>query len=225
MLELFPDTARVEDGELTIGGVRASALAEEYGTPLVVYCEETVRASVRSWRRGAPDATVVYGTKAFPNVVLMRILAEEGIGADVSTLGELRFAQAAGISPSLLVVHGNNKSDEELAAAAAADAWLVVMDEPGEVERCAAAGVKRVLLRITPGVEADTHEKIRTGHVGSKFGVSPDEGASLPRTPWRCWSGRARPGWRCWVCTCTWVRRSRMRQRRRRRSSCLRGSA
>ena len=175
MLELFPDTARVEDGELTIGGVRASALAEEYGTPLVVYCEETVRASARSWRRGAPDATVVYGTKAFPNVALMRILAEEGIGADVSTLGELRFAQAAGISPSLLVVHGNNKSDEELAAAAAADAWLVVMDEPGEVERCAAAGVKRVLLRITPGVDADTHEKIRTGHVGSKFGVPPED--------------------------------------------------
>ena len=175
MLELFPDTARVEDGELTIGGVRASALAEEYGTPLVVYCEETVRASVRSWRRGAPDATVVYGTKAFPNVALMSILAEEGVGADVSTLGELRFAQAAGISPSLLVVHGNNKSDEELAAAAAADAWLVVMDEPGEVERCAAAGVKRVLLRITPGVDADTHEKIRTGHVGSKFGVPPED--------------------------------------------------
>ena len=175
MLELFPDTARVEDGELTIGGVRASALAEEYGTPLVVYCDETVRASARSWRRGAPDATIVYGTKAFPNVALMRILAEEGIGADVSTLGELRFAQAAGISPSLLVVHGNNKSDEELAAAAEADAWLVVMDEPGEVERCAAAGVKRVLLRITPGVEADTHEKIRTGHVGSKFGVAPEE--------------------------------------------------
>jgi diaminopimelate decarboxylase len=175
MLELFPDTARVEDGELTIGGVRASALAEEYGTPLVVYCEETVRASARSWRRGAPDATIVYGTKAFPNVALMRILAEEGIGADVSTLGELRFAQAAGISPSLLVVHGNNKSDEELAAAAEADAWLVVMDEPGEVERCAAAGVQRVLLRITPGVEADTHEKIRTGHVGSKFGVPPEE--------------------------------------------------
>jgi diaminopimelate decarboxylase len=175
MLELLPDTARVEDGELTIGGVRASALAEEYGTPLVVYCEETVRASARSWRRGAPDTTIVYGTKAFPNVALMRILAEEGIGADVSTLGELRFAQAAGISPSLLVVHGNNKSDEELAAAAEADAWLVVMDEPGEVGRCAAAGVRRVLLRITPGVEADTHEKIRTGHIGSKFGVAPEE--------------------------------------------------
>jgi diaminopimelate decarboxylase len=179
MLELFPDTARVEEGELTIGGVRASALAEEFGTPLVVYCEETVRAAARSWRRGASEATVVYGTKAFPNAPLMRVLAVEGIGADVSTLGELRVAQSAGVPSSLLVVHGNNKSDEELAAAAEADAWLVVMDEPGEVERCVAAGVKRVLLRITPGVEADTHEKIRTGHVGSKFGVAPEKALGI----------------------------------------------
>ncbi len=179
MLELFPDTARVEDGELTIGGVHASALAEEYGTPLVVYCEETLRAAARSWRRGAPEATVVYGSKAFPNAPLMRLLGEEGVGADVSTLGELRIAQAAGVPPSLLVVHGNNKSDEELAAAAEADAWLVVMDEPGEVERCAAAGVKQVLLRVTPGVEADTHEKIRTGHTGSKFGVAPEEAPAI----------------------------------------------
>ena len=175
MLELFPDTARVAEGELTIGGVRASALAEEFGTPLVVYCEETVRAAARSWRRGAAEATVVYGTKAFPNAPLMRVLADEGIGADVSTLGELRVAQSAGVPSSLLVVHGNNKSDEELAAAAEADAWLLVMDEPGEVERCATAGVKRVLLRITPGVEADTHEKIRTGHHGSKFGLTPED--------------------------------------------------
>src|SRR5262249_27223209 len=109
----------------------------------------------------------------------MRVLHEEGIGADVSTLGELRIAQAAGIPPALLVVHGNNKADEELAAAADADAWLVVMDEPGEVERCIAAGVERVLLRLTPGVDADTHEKIRTGHVGSKFGVAPEEAPAI----------------------------------------------
>ncbi len=105
----------------------------------------------------------------------MRLLAEEGIGADVSTLGELRFAQAAEIPAERIVVHGNNKSDEELAAAAEADAWLVVMDEPGEVERCVAAGVKRVLLRVTPGIEADTHAAIQTGHVGSKFGVPPED--------------------------------------------------
>jgi diaminopimelate decarboxylase len=173
VLELFPDTAEIRDGVLWVGGVSTVDLAEEYGTPLVVYCEETVRAAGRSWRAGAPAATIVYGTKAFPNAPIMEVLADEGVGADVSTLGELRFAQAAGVQASQLVVHGNNKSDEELAAAAEADAWLVVMDEPGEVERCAAAGVKRVLLRITPGIEAGGHEKIVTGHLGSKFGVAP----------------------------------------------------
>ncbi|HZO62958.1 MAG TPA: diaminopimelate decarboxylase, partial [Gaiellaceae bacterium] len=128
---------------------------------------------------GEPDATIVYGTKAFPNAALMRVLLEEGIGADVSTLGELRIAQTAGARGPELVVHGNNKSDEELRAAAAAGAWLVVMDEPGEVDRCVAAGVERVLLRITPGVDADTHEKIRTGHVGSKFGVAPEDALAI----------------------------------------------
>src|SRR6185503_8579339 len=98
---------------------------------------------------------------------------------DVSTLGEMQYAKAAGVPPSAWVVHGNNKSDEELTFAAENDAWLIVMDEPGEVERCAAAGIKRVLLRITPGVEADTHEKIMTGHPGSKFGVAPEEASGI----------------------------------------------
>jgi len=179
VLELFPDSAAIDDGELSIGGVRASELAEEHGTPLVVYCEETVRAQARAYRRGAPDAVVVYGTKAFPNVAIMRLLAEEGIGADVSTLGELRYAQAAEVPPGRIVVHGNNKSDEELAAAAEAGVWLVVIDEPGEVERCVRAGVRRVLLRVTPGIEAGGHAAIRTGHAGSKFGVPPEAAPSV----------------------------------------------
>jgi diaminopimelate decarboxylase len=179
VLELLPDTAEIRDGVLWVGGCSTVDLARDHGTPLVVYCEETIRAAARSWRAGAPDATIVYGTKAFPNAPVMRLLTEEGVGADVSTLGELRYAQAAGVPPSAIVVHGNNKSDEELAAAAAAAVWLVVMDEPGEVERCVEAGVRRVLLRITPGVEADTHEKIMTGHLGSKFGVPLDDAADV----------------------------------------------
>jgi diaminopimelate decarboxylase len=179
LLPLFPDTAEIRDGVLWIGGCSTVDLAEEHGTPLYVYCEETIRASARSWRAGAPDATIVYGTKAFPNDAVMRILWDEGVGADVSTLGEMEYAKAAGIPPSHWVVHGNNKSDEELRFAAEHDAWLVVMDEPGEVERCAAAGVKRVLLRITPGIEADTHAKIMTGHLGSKFGVPLEEATAI----------------------------------------------
>jgi diaminopimelate decarboxylase len=178
-LELFPDSAKVVDGELTVGGVGAAALANEFGTPLVVYCEETIRARARDYRAKAPGALVVYGTKAFPNVALLRLLAEEGLGADVSTLGELRFAQQAGVPGERLVVHGNNKSDEELAAAVEARSAYVVLDSVEELDRARAAGAERMLIRITPGIEADTHESIRTGHVGSKFGVSPEEAAAL----------------------------------------------
>jgi diaminopimelate decarboxylase len=179
VLELFPDTAGVHEGELVLGGLRASALADEFGTPLVVYDEATIRARARAYRKAAPDALVVYGTKAFPNVAVMRLLSEEGIGADVSTLGELRFAQRAGVPPEALVVHGNNKSDEELRAAAEAHAAFVVLDSPGELERARSAGVERLLARVTPGIEAETHESIRTGHVGSKFGMSPEEALAL----------------------------------------------
>jgi len=171
VLELFPDSARVEGAALVLGGVPATRLAAEHGTPLVVYCEETIRAQARAYRDAAPGALVVYGTKAFANVAILGVLADEGVGADVSTLGELRFAEAAGIPGERLLFHGNNKSDEELGAAAAAGA-LVVLDGEWEVEHAAAAGVRRVLLRLTPGVDAATHDSIKTAHAGSKFGFS-----------------------------------------------------
>lgn len=174
MLELFPLSARVADGELSLGGVPASRLAAEHGTPLLVYCEETLRAQARAYRAAAPDALVVYGTKAFANVEVLRVLAGEGIGADVSTLGELAFALRAGIPGERLLFHGNNKSDEELRAAAEADA-TVVIDAPDEPARVAAAGVRRVLVRLTPGVEAVTHEAIATAHDSSKFGLAQDD--------------------------------------------------
>src|SRR5690349_8785059 len=111
MLDLLPATASVEDGELTLGGVRASALADEFGTPLVAYCERTIVDAARAYRESAPDALLVYGTKAFPNVAVLRLLAREGFGADVASLGELELARHAGIDGTALVVHGNNKSD------------------------------------------------------------------------------------------------------------------
>jgi len=178
-LELFPDSAAVEGGELALGGISSGELAAEFGTPLVVYCEETIRARAREYRAAAHGALVVYGTKAFPNVAVLRLLADEGLGADVSTLGELRFAQEAGVPPDRLVVHGNNKSDEELRAAAEAGAGFVVLDSVEELERARAAGVERMLARVTPGIAADTHEAIRTGHVGSKFGMSPEEALGI----------------------------------------------
>ena len=183
----------------------------------MVYAEAALRERARMFQRAAPGALVVYGTKAFPNVALMRVLAEEGIGADVSTLGELAFARRAGIDGEGLLVHGNNKSDEELDAAAAAGALVVLdaLDEPG---RAAAAGVQRVLVRVTPGVEAETHEAIRTGHRGSKFGLDEDDAVAAVRTL------RWTPGSRSRGCTCTSARSSPTSGRTCWRSRCWRGS-
>jgi len=163
-----------------VGGVRASALAEEYGTPLVVYCRETVLARARAYARVDPEALVVYGTKAFPNVALLRLLAGEGLGADVSTRGELEFALRARVPGDRIVFHGNNKSDEELGAAAAAGA-LVVLDALDEGDRARAAGVETVLIRVTPGIEADTHRAIQTAQAESKFGLVADDAVTAVR--------------------------------------------
>ncbi len=174
--DVLPVTATVNDAaHLEIGGCDTCDLAAEFGTPLVVYCERTLIELARAYRRAAPDALVLYSVKAFPSVPLLRLLAEEGLGADVSTFGELAFAERAGIPGERIVVHGNNKSDEELRAAAAAAARFVVLDALDEVERAAAAGVRQVLVRVTPGIDADTHPAIRTAHHGTKFGLPPDD--------------------------------------------------
>jgi diaminopimelate decarboxylase len=181
MLDLFPDSARIEDGELSLGGVAASALAERFGTPLVVYCEDTIRGRAREVVEAvARHGVAVYGTKAFPNVAVLRLLAEEGLGADVASLGELAFAREAGISGVNLVVHGNAKPDALLREAARQKA-IVVLDSDDEAERAAEAKVRNVLVRVTLGVDADTHEAIRTGHHGSKFGLPPERAIALVR--------------------------------------------
>jgi diaminopimelate decarboxylase len=175
VLALFPDTASVERGELAVSGVRASALADEFGTPLVAYCEPTLLAAARTYREAAPGALLLYSVKAFPSLAVLRLFAGKGFGADVSTLGELAFASRAGVPGERVIVHGNNKTDEELRAAAEAGAHLVVVDAEDEVARAAVAGVRRILVRVTPGIEADTHAAIRTAHHGSKFGLPPDD--------------------------------------------------
>jgi diaminopimelate decarboxylase len=178
MIDLFPDSARVAGGGLELGGVPAAALAERLGTPLVVYCEETLRSRAGALREAAGDGLVAFGTKAFPNVAVLRLLREEGIGADVASVGELAFAEAAGLQGDELVAHGNNKDDVFLARAAAAGA-TVALDAADEARLAARAGVRRALVRVTLGVDADTHEAIRTGHHGSKFGLPPDQARLL----------------------------------------------
>ncbi len=179
MLELFPDSARLEEGELVLGGIRTSDLAERFGTPLVVYCEETVRGRARAFTDAVGDGgRVFFGTKAFANVALLRLLREEGIGADVASSGELAFAGAAGLTGDELVVHGNNKGLAFMRESAAERA-PVVLDAADEAELAASAGVERALVRVTLGVDADTHEAITTGHHGSKFGLPPGEARTL----------------------------------------------
>jgi diaminopimelate decarboxylase len=173
-MSVLPDSAAVEGGDLVLGGITASALAAQHGTPLVVYCEQTLRARARAYRDAAPDASVLYSVKAFPSLAVLRVFAEEGLGAEASTLGELAYARRAGMGGDAIVLDGNNKSDEELAAAAEAGC-LVVLDAPDDAERAAAPGVRRILVRVTPGIDADTHWAIATGHRGSKFGLTPEQ--------------------------------------------------
>ena len=179
MLDLFPDSAQIEGSELLVGGVHAAELAERLGTPLVVYCEATLRRQGRTLREAIGErGRVFYGTKAFANVALLRVLHEEGLGADVATSGELAFALRAGLLPSELVVHGNNKDEEFLRQAAEVRA-TVVLDAPDEATLAADAGVGEVLVRVTLGVDADTHEAVVTGHHGSKFGLPPQDALAV----------------------------------------------
>jgi diaminopimelate decarboxylase len=180
LLDLLPDGAAVVDGELTLGGVGASELARTFGTPVVVYDEATIRGQAQAYLAAAPGALVAYGTKAFPSIAVLRLLAEEGLGADVSTVGELEFALRAGIAGERMVIHGNNKEDELLRRATDAGA-LIVVDSLDELDRAQALGGSRFLIRVTPGIEADTHEAVKTAHHGSKFGLPPEDAVEAIR--------------------------------------------
>ena len=179
-LDLFPDTTAVDDGELVLGGARATDLAREFGTPLVVYDEQTLRGQARAYAAAAPGALVAYGTKAFPSIAVLKLFLEEGLGADVSTTGELEFALRAGVPGERLVIHGNNKEDELLHRSIEVGA-LIVIDSLDELERAQAAGGAHFLIRVTPGIEADTHEAIKTAHHGSKFGLPPEDAVEAIR--------------------------------------------
>jgi diaminopimelate decarboxylase len=172
---LLPDGASVgPDGWLTIAGCSVADLVAEYGTPLFVYDENHLRARCREALATFGDG-VSYATKAFLCRAMARLAHEEGLQLDVATGGELHVALAAGVPADRLVLHGNNKSDSELARARAIGVGRIVVDSFDELDRLdrlhAADGLApRVLLRGTPGVEAHTHEFVQTGQVDSKFG-------------------------------------------------------
>ncbi|CAN5757143.1 diaminopimelate decarboxylase [soil metagenome] len=172
---LLPDSAEVgADGQLLVGGCDVGQLAEEFGTPLFVYDEDQLRARCREAVAAFGDG-VAYATKAFLCRAMAKLAHEEGMHLDVASGGELLIALSAGVPAERLVLHGNNKSDGELVAAREAGVGRLVVDSFDEIDRLerlhATDGiVPRVLLRITPGVEAHTHEFVMTGQDDSKFG-------------------------------------------------------
>ena len=176
-LSLLPDHASTaDDGMLTIGGVRADDLAAEFGTPLFVYDEEHLRARCREAVDAFGDG-VAYATKAFLCKAMARLAHEEGMHLDVATGGEMQVALAADVPADRLVLHGNNKSETELRMALDAGVGRIVVDSFDEIDRLEAihadtGQVATVLLRVTPGVEAHTHEYIATGQDDSKFGFT-----------------------------------------------------
>ncbi len=180
---LLPDTAEVDGtGRLRIGGCDVIELAATHGTPLFVYDEAHLRNRCRETVAAFGDG-VAYATKAFLCAAMARLAAEEGMHLDVATGGELHVALAAGVPPQRLVLHGNNKSLAELGAALDAGVGRIVVDsfdEMDRIDRLVAAGrpAPEVLIRVTPGVEAHTHEYLQTGVADSKFGFGLAAGAA-----------------------------------------------
>lgn len=178
---LLPDTAEVgSDGHLRIGGCDVLDLAKEFGTPLFVYDEAHLRARCRE-AVAAFGEGVNYASKAFLCRAMARLAAEEGCNIDVSTGGEYHVARAAGVSADRLVLHGNNKSIDELRVAMHDGIGRIIIDsfdEIARIESLVAEGcpVPRALIRVTPGVEAHTHEFVRTGQDDSKFGFTLSTG-------------------------------------------------
>jgi diaminopimelate decarboxylase len=187
---VFPLGSRLnERGRLEVGGCDTIELAREFGTPAYVVGEEDLVARARAFRDAGrasahPDFHVVFASKAFPCTAVMRLFAREGLWCDAASGGELHLALAAGFPPERIVLHGNAKSEAELRMALRHRVGAVVIDSLDEVERLAALvaegaladlGPQPVLLRVTPDVSGETHEKISTGQADSKFGIGVAE--------------------------------------------------
>jgi diaminopimelate decarboxylase len=183
-LSLLPASAHIEaGGGVSVAGVALTDLAQQYGTPLYVYDEGELRARCREYRARFGDS-VAYASKAFLCTAMARLVADEGLMIDVATGGELHVALHAGFPPERIVMHGNNKSVAELEAAMTAGIGRIMADSFDELERleamAAAVGFSgKVLIRVTPGVEAHTHEFIETGTEDSKFGFGLQSGDAL----------------------------------------------
>lgn len=182
--QLWPrNVTRAADGALAVAGLGIGDIAAEYGTPVYVLDEDDLRSRCRDFRAAFGDVDVYYAGKAFLCRAVVRMIAEEGLHLDVCTGGELATALSAGMPPERIGFHGNNKSVAELTRALDAGVGRIILDSFGEIDRLTALARERgvrpgVLIRVTVGVEAHTHEFIATAHEDQKFGFSLAGGAA-----------------------------------------------
>jgi diaminopimelate decarboxylase len=180
------DHLRAEDGHLTIDEVDVVDLAEEFGTPLYVTSERRLRANVRAYREAFPEAWIYFAVKANGNLALLRILAEEGMGADVFSAGELSLVRMAGMPMEKILFNGNSKRIEELEMAVEAGVRISAdsLDELIALSEVASEMGERaeVAFRVNPDVSAKTHPKIATGLKTSKFGIPWQEIVDVYKT-------------------------------------------
>ncbi|MBP8918334.1 MAG: diaminopimelate decarboxylase [Micropruina sp.] len=177
-------TRRTDSGELEIAGRTVTSIVEEVGSPVYVIDEDDFRGRARQWHDAFGDWQVFYAGKSFLCTTVARWISEEGLGLDVCSGGELAVALRGGVDPERIGMHGNNKSEDELRAALVAGVGRIIVDSSHEITRleqlCAELGtVAQVMIRVTTGVEAHTHEYIATAHEDQKFGFSINGGAAL----------------------------------------------
>ena len=179
LLDVLPRTAEPgPDGRLAVGGCALADVAAEFGTPALVFDEQALRDTAREYLAAFaarhPDTDVHFASKALPCAPVLRILAEEGVGCDVASAGELAIALAAGFDPAHVLLHGNAKSDRDIGDALAARVGLIVIDNADDVDRLVRLGAdgQRVLIRVNPAVAGQTHAAIDTGSADTKFGVA-----------------------------------------------------
>jgi diaminopimelate decarboxylase len=174
----WSDTATRDDrGVITVGGHAVDALAAAHGTPLLVVDGDDLRARCREFVAAFGPDNVIYASKAWCTTAVLQVVAQEGLLVDVASAGELHTALVAGVDPARLVLHGNSKSRDELDRALEVGVGRIVVDAFEELELLdglarARGVVAPVLLRITPGIDAHTHEYVRTGHDDAKFGFT-----------------------------------------------------
>lgn len=178
-----------ENGELILGGVGVKTLAAQYGTPLYVMDENVIRSNMRAFKSSMDKyyggkGLVCYASKAFSCKEIYRIAKEEGIGADVVSIGEMYTAKSVGFPMDQICFHGNNKTRRELEAALDWGVTRIVVDNLTELHTLSALAkekgiIAEILLRIKPGIDAHTHNFIRTGQIDSKFGLALETGEAM----------------------------------------------